>query len=130
MDEMEGQFAIIDAHCHLGRSAVTGVEIDEDGLLGTMRANGIGVAMTMPQPHQGLDVAPVHDRIARFAAAHPGMIHGMANLSPRLAEAGYRAEAERCVKGHGFRALKLDPAETVTFGSEAGWKARVLRDGE
>ncbi len=107
---MSATHPIIDAHCHLGRSVISGVEIDEETLLGTMRANGIGVAMTMPQPHQGLDVAPAHDRIARAAEAHPGVIHGMVNLSPRLEEAAYRAEVERCIRGFGFRALKLDPS--------------------
>jgi predicted TIM-barrel fold metal-dependent hydrolase len=107
---MSATHPIIDAHCHLGRSVVSGVEIDEETLLGTMRANGIGVAMTMPQPHQGLDVAPAHDRIARAAEAHPGVIHGMVNLSPRLDEAGYRAEVERCIQGFGFCAIKLDPS--------------------
>ena len=101
---------LVDAHCHLGRSVVSGVEIDEATLLGTMAANGIGVAMTMPQPHQGLDVAPIHDRIARCAEANPGVIFGMANLSPRLEEAEYRAEILRCVRGFGFRAIKLDPS--------------------
>jgi len=101
---------IVDVHCHLGRSVVSGVEIDEGTLLATMAKNSVGVAMTMPQPHQGLDVAPVHDRIARAAEAHPGVIYGMANLSPRLDEAEYRAEAERCVRGFGFRAIKLDPS--------------------
>lgn len=100
----------MDAHCHLGRSVVSGVEIDEGTLLATMAANGVRVGMAMPQPHQGLDVAPVHDRIARCAEAHPGVIYGMANLSPRLAESDYRAEAERCVRGLGFRAIKLDPS--------------------
>ena len=102
--------SIVDAHCHLGRSLVSGVEIDEATLLGTMRQHGIAVAMTMPQPHQGLDVAPVHDAIARAAEAHPGIIYGMVNLSPRLSEMEYRAEVERCVRGFGFRAIKLDPS--------------------
>jgi predicted TIM-barrel fold metal-dependent hydrolase len=34
----------------------------------------------------------------------------MANLSPRLEEAEYRAEILRCVRGFGFRAIKLDPS--------------------
>lgn len=101
---------IIDAHCHLGRSVVSGVEIDEETLLATMAANGIRAAMTMPQPHQGLDVTPIHDRIARCADAHPNVIYGMVNLSPRLDEAAYRTEVVRCVHGFGFRAIKLDPA--------------------
>ena len=103
----------VDAHCHLGRSVVSGVEIDEATLLGMMAANGIGVAMTMPQPHQGLDVAPIHDRIARCVEANPGVIYGMVNLSPRLEEAEYRAEIMRCVRGFGFRAIKLDPSVSV-----------------
>ncbi len=101
---------IIDAHCHLGASLVSGVAIGEEELLRTLAAHGIGAAMVMPQPHQGLDVAPAHDRIARFAGANPGVIHGMVNLSPRLTEAEYRAEVRRCIHGHGFRAIKLDPS--------------------
>ncbi len=107
---MTGETPIIDAHCHLGRSLVSGVEIGEEALLATMAAHGVGVAMVMPQPHQGLDVAPIHDRIARFAAAEPGRIFGMVNLSPRLEEGEYRGEVERCVRGLGFRAIKLDPS--------------------
>ena len=107
---MFDEMTVIDAHCHIGTSLVSGVEITEDHLLRTMAENRIGVAMVMPQPHQGIEVAPVHDRIARFAEANPGVIHGMVNLSPRLAETEYRAEVERCISGHGFRAIKLDPS--------------------
>jgi uncharacterized protein len=101
---------VIDAHCHIGTSLVSGVEIGEEQLLRTMAEHGIGAAMVMPQPHQGLEVAPVHDRIARFAEANAGVIYGMVNLSPRLAEGAYRAEVARCIRGHGFRAIKLDPS--------------------
>lgn len=101
---------IIDAHCHIGTSLVSGVEITEEQLLRTMADNGIGAAMVMPQPHQGMEVAAIHDRIARFAGANPGVIHGMVNLSPRVTEGEYRSEVERCVRGHGFRAIKLDPS--------------------
>lgn len=101
---------IIDAHCHIGTSLVSGVEISEEQLLQTMSENGIGAAMVMPQPHQGMEVAAIHDRIARFAEGKPGVIHGMLNLSPRVTEGDYRAEVERCIRGHGFRAIKLDPS--------------------
>jgi predicted TIM-barrel fold metal-dependent hydrolase len=101
---------IIDAHCHIGTSLVSGVEISEEQLLATLTEHGIGTAMVMPQPHQGMEVAAIHDRIARFMGANPGIIHGMVNLSPRVAEGAYRAEAERCIRGHGFRAIKLDPS--------------------
>ena len=107
---MPAPATVIDAHCHIGTSLVSGVEISEEQLLRTMAEHGIGEALVMPQPHQGLEVAPIHDRIARFAEANPGVIYGMVNLSPRVAEAEYRAEVERCIRGHGFRAIKLDPS--------------------
>jgi uncharacterized protein len=101
---------IIDVHCHIGTSLVSGVEITEAQLLQTMAENGVGTAMVMPQPHQGMEVAPIHDRIARFAEANPGVVYGMVNLSPRLEEGEYRTEVERCIRGHAFRAIKLDPS--------------------
>lgn len=101
---------IVDAHCHLGRSLTTGVDISEGTLLATMAAAGVAAAMVMPQPHQGLEVLPIHDRIARLAEAHQGVIWGMANLSPRLDEGDYRREVVRCVRRLGFRAVKFDPA--------------------
>jgi predicted TIM-barrel fold metal-dependent hydrolase len=100
---------IIDAHCHLGSSFTSGIEITEDGLLAVMAANDIAMAMVMPQAQQGIEVAEVHDRIAWFAERWPGVIYGMANVSPRLPEATYRREVERCVRDLGFRAIKLDP---------------------
>ncbi len=102
--------AVIDAHCHIGTSLVSGVEITEEQLLRTMADHGIGTALAMPQPQQGMEVAPIHDRIARFAEANPGVIYGMVNLSPRVTESEYRGEVERCIRGHGFRAIKLDPS--------------------
>jgi predicted TIM-barrel fold metal-dependent hydrolase len=104
-----GKF-VIDAHCHLGTSLLSGVEITEAGLLTTMRDNGIDLALVMPQPHQGLEVVALHDRIARLAAAQPGVIYGMANISCRLPEVEYRREATRCVRELGFKALKIDPS--------------------
>lgn len=60
---------VIDAHCHIGTSLVSGVEITEEQLLRTMAEHGIGTALVMPQPHQGMEVAPIHDRIAHFGRA-------------------------------------------------------------
>ncbi len=101
---------VVDAHCHLGRSLVSGVEIGEEELLVTLATHGIGTAMTMPQPEQGLEVAAAHDRIARLAERRPGVIWGMASLNPRLPEADYQREIIRCVRELGFRAIKLDPS--------------------
>lgn len=106
---IDGKF-VIDAHCHLGKSLLSGVEISEEGLLATMRAHGIDQALVMPQPFQGLEVVAIHDRIARLAAAQPGIIYGMANVSCRLPEADYRREVTRCVRELGFKALKIDPS--------------------
>jgi predicted TIM-barrel fold metal-dependent hydrolase len=106
---INGEF-VIDAHCHLGKSLLSGVEISEEGLLATMRANDVDVALVMPQPFQGLEVVAIHDRIARFAAAQPGVIYGMANISCRLPEAEYRREVTRCIRELGFKAIKIDPS--------------------
>ncbi len=107
---MIGSARVIDAHCHLGHSLASGVEITEEGLLAALAAHGIDAALVMPQPHQGPDVAAVHDRIARFAERRPGVIRGMASVNPRLDEGDYRREVVRCVRGLGFRAIKLDPS--------------------
>ncbi len=104
-----GKF-VIDAHCHLGRSLLSGVEISEEGLLTTMLAHGVDQALVMPQPFQGLEVVAIHDRIARLAEAQPGTIFGMANVSCRLPAADYRREVTRCIGGLGFKAIKLDPS--------------------
>jgi predicted TIM-barrel fold metal-dependent hydrolase len=100
---------IVDAHCHIGRSLQSGVEITEEALLGTMAAHGIAVALTMPQPHPGLEVTAIHDRIARLAERQSGRVYGMANLSPLVGETAYRREIERCVRDLDFRAVKLHP---------------------
>ena len=55
-----GKF-VIDAHCHLGKSLLSGVEISEEGLRATMAANGIDMALVMPQPFQGLEVVAIHN---------------------------------------------------------------------
>jgi len=106
---MQATTHIIDAHCHLGSSFTSGIEITEEALLAVMAANNIATAMVMPQAQHGLEVAEVHDRIARLAERQPGVIYGMANVSPRLPETTYRREVERCVREIGFRAIKLDP---------------------
>ena len=81
---MIGSKFVIDAHCHLGQSLLSGVNITEEALLASMRAHGIDVALVMPQPFQGLEVIAIHDRIARLAEQQPGVIYGMANISCRL----------------------------------------------
>jgi uncharacterized protein len=105
-----GSKLVIDAHCHLGQSLLSGVNISEDELLTSMAANQVDVALVMPQPFQGLEVVAIHDRIARLAEQQPGIIYGMANISPRLPEADYRREVTRCMHTLGFKAIKMDPS--------------------
>lgn len=106
---MIGAHVVIDAHCHLGRSSISGVENTEAQLLEAMKANGVDTALVLPHAFQDLEVTDTHDRIARLAEQQPGVIYGIASLSPRLPEAAYRREATRCVQELGFRAIKLEP---------------------
>ncbi len=107
---MIGSAFVIDAHCHLGGSLVSGVENGEGDLHAALAAHGVDMAMVMPHPHQGPEVYASHDCIARLVERHPGVFWGMASLSPRLPEADYRREIVRCVRDLGFRAIKLDPS--------------------
>jgi predicted TIM-barrel fold metal-dependent hydrolase len=74
-----------------------------------MAANEVDVAMVMPQPYQGLEVVAAHDRVARLIEREPGVIYGMANVSPYLDEDVYRREVTRCIRELDFRAIKLHP---------------------
>ena len=99
---------IIDTHQHLGRSRFTGQETTEVELLEGMQANGLDVALVMPQ--STLDSASTdHDRIAALARIHPDSIRGVASICPWISEEEYRIEATRCVRDLNFVALKLDP---------------------
>ncbi len=100
---------VIDAHCHLGASSISGVDNTEEALEAALRQHSIDAALVLPHGFQDLAVARVHDRIARLAERRPGVFFGVASLSPRIAEADYRREAARCVRELGFRAIKLDP---------------------
>lgn len=99
---------IIDTHQHLGRSRFTGQETTEVELLDGMHANGIDVALVMPQ--STLDTASSHhDRIAALARIQRGHVRGVASICPWISEDEYRVEANRCVRDLDFVALKLDP---------------------
>lgn len=99
---------VIDTHQHLGRSRFSGHDTSEAALLGGMLANGIDVALVLPQAT--LDAAGAeHDRIAGLAAREPGRVRGVASICPWVAESDYIAEATRCVRELHFVAIKLDP---------------------
>lgn len=101
---------IVDTHGHLGLSpSGTGHDTSEEQVLAAMAAQGVATTLVMPQALQP-DERAAHDRVARFAAAHPRRIFGMASISRLWDEHDYFAEARRCVRDLGFVALKLHPA--------------------
>src|SRR5262245_32273963 len=105
---------IVDTHGHLGPSpSGSSDETTEDEVLAAMAAHGVTACLVMPQSLQS-DERAAHDRVARFAAAHPGRIFGMASISPLWDDRDYFAEARRCVRGFGFKALKLHPTSYST----------------
>jgi predicted TIM-barrel fold metal-dependent hydrolase len=105
---------IVDTHGHLGPSPTgSSGETTEEEILAAMAAQGVATTLVMPQSLQP-DERVVHDRIARFVAAAPGRIFGMASISPLWEEGAYYAEARRCVRGLGFKALKLHPGSYNT----------------
>jgi uncharacterized protein len=105
---------IVDTHGHLGPSPTgSSGETTEAEVLAAMDAQGVATTLVMPQSLQP-DERLVHDRVARFAAANPGRIFGMASISPLWDEADYLAEARRCVRELGFVALKLHPGSYNT----------------
>ena len=97
---------IIDAHQHMGRSMYSGSETTAEGLLEGLDKYNISQALVMPQPNLEHPAA-LHDAIAETAAANPGRIFGMVNISPRLKD--FKLEVKRCIEDLGFKAIKLHP---------------------
>jgi uncharacterized protein len=105
---------IVDTHGHLGPSPTgVGTETGEAAVLGAMAAQGVSVTLVMPQSLQK-DERAAHDRVHGFALAQPGRIYGMASISPLWEDEAYYAEARRCVRELGFKALKLHPGSYNT----------------
>jgi predicted TIM-barrel fold metal-dependent hydrolase len=105
---------IVDTHGHLGVSPTgSSDETTEEEVLAAMASCGVATTLVMPQSLNP-DIPAMHDRIARFAAANPGRIFGMASISPLWTEDDYLAEARRCVRQLGFKALKLHPGSYNT----------------
>jgi uncharacterized protein len=98
---------IIDAHSHLGYSEIFSAGVTEELLLGTMEANEVDVSVVMPAA--GSDPVSTHDAIADLCRRHPDRIFGMVSMTPLIGRAAYEAEARRCVRELGFKAIKLHP---------------------
>ena len=110
---------IVDTHGHLGPSpSGSSDETHEAQVLAAMDAQGVAATLVMPQSLQR-DERAAHDRVARFVDAHPGRIFGMASISPLWDDGDYHAEARRCVRDLGFKAIKLHPAAYNTAPGQA-----------
>lgn len=97
---------IIDAHAHLGKCRVFGLENTESDLIRRMDENNIDA--TIVQPYPGADDAPsTHDRIAELCHKYPGRFYGLASLTPHQDHDRYRQEVERCVKELKFVGVKI-----------------------
>ena len=104
---------IIDTHCHLGTSNLSGNTITEDDLLTSMEANGVFMSLVMPHAVTDDPIAS-HNQVADLCQRHPGRFKGIVNLSPLWSEEDYRQEAARCVQELNFVALKLNPMQHLT----------------
>jgi predicted TIM-barrel fold metal-dependent hydrolase len=104
---------IIDSHCHLGVSKLSGHTITESDLLQAMDTHGVDMALAMPHAVTDDPVA-AHNAVAELGQHHPERFRGIVNLSPLWDEADYRREATRCVRELGFVALKLNPMQHLT----------------
>jgi predicted TIM-barrel fold metal-dependent hydrolase len=98
---------IIDAHGHLGWSDIFSAGVSEEVLVETKRANGIDVGMVMPAA--GSDPLTTHDAIFDLCKRHEGAFFGIASMTPLIGADAYRAEARRCIRELGFKAIKLHP---------------------
>lgn len=104
---------IIDTHCHLGTSKLSGNTITEEDLVGSMDTYKVDMALVMPHAVTDDPIA-AHDAVADLFKGHPKRFRGIVNLSPLLSEENYRSEASHYVKDLGFVALKLNPMQHLT----------------
>ncbi|MGQ9494010.1 MAG: amidohydrolase family protein, partial [Anaerolineae bacterium] len=101
---------VIDSHCHLGVSKLSGLTITEADLLQAMDTYGVDMALVMPHAVTDDPVA-AHKAVAELCQKYPQRFRGVINLSPLWDEADYRREATRYVRDLGFVALKLNPMQ-------------------
>ncbi len=100
---------IINSHIHLGTSHILDSNYTEEQLLADMKRNGLSGMMVYPLVEPQPDNIEGHNRIHRFAQAHPGQVWGVVDMHPRHLEEDYCREVRRCVRDLGFVAIKLHP---------------------
>jgi predicted TIM-barrel fold metal-dependent hydrolase len=98
----------VDAHAHLGDSAVSTLSVTEQDLIEAMDRYGIDVSLVLPHPVIE-DYRGAHEDIAALAAKYPKRVFGVASLSPQVGVETYHQEVIRCVEELGFVAVKYHP---------------------
>ncbi|MEJ2599502.1 MAG: amidohydrolase family protein, partial [Anaerolineales bacterium] len=101
---------IIDTHCHLGVSKLSGRTITETTLLTVMNRYEIDLALVMPHAVT-VDAVQAHEAVADLCRRFPTRFCGIANFNPLLDEADYRQFVTRFVREYGFVAVKLNPMQ-------------------
>jgi predicted TIM-barrel fold metal-dependent hydrolase len=96
---------IIDTHCHLGVSKLSGRTITDTKLIDFMDRNEIDLALVMPHAVTD-DPLKAHEDVADLCRRFPKRFRGIANFSPLLDEGEYCRVVTRFVHEHGFVALK------------------------
>ena len=101
---------IIDSHCHLGVSKLSGRTITDTNLLDVMNRNAIDLALVMPHAVT-VDPFQAHEDVADLCQRFPNRFCGIANFSPLLDEDNYRKAVTTFVRSNGFVAVKLNPMQ-------------------
>ena len=83
----------------------------EEELIACNSNNNIDGAIVQPLLNRPYidDTVEIHDRIHKLCKKYPGKFWGLASINPHFRHEDYKKEAERCVKGLGFVALKINP---------------------
>jgi predicted TIM-barrel fold metal-dependent hydrolase len=97
---------IVDAHAHLDKCHVFGLNNEEGDLIRCMDENGIDATIVQPYPG-ARDAVETHDQIAELCHKYPGRFYGLASLTPHQDHDAYRREVERCVKQLKFVGVKI-----------------------
>lgn len=99
---------IVDSHAHLGKSAVSKLDVSEEDLLLAMDQNEIDISIVLPHPIMA-DYKEAHDDIGLLSSKYKKRIFGVASLSPQVGQEIYQQEVTRCVRELGFVAIKYHP---------------------
>jgi predicted TIM-barrel fold metal-dependent hydrolase len=99
---------IIDAHMHLGEDLMFLSDDSETALLEAMDGNGINAQILQPGIVSN-DQKKAHERIRKFADAHPGRAFGLACFNPLMDDKEYISLVRWTAKDLGFKGVKLHP---------------------